>query len=50
LRVTHAARRLAITTGELLELVQSRQIRFVMINGIAHIPADALLEYQSRES
>jgi excisionase family DNA binding protein len=50
LRVTQAARRLGITTRQLLELVQSRKIRFVMINGIAHIPADALVEYESKAS
>jgi excisionase family DNA binding protein len=47
LRVTQAARRLGITTRGLLELVQARKIRFVMIDGIAHIPPDALVEHQS---
>jgi hypothetical protein len=31
-------------------LVYDRQIRFVMVDGIAHIPADALDEYQARAS
>lgn len=48
LRVTEAARRLAITTRELVELIHAHKIRYVMIDGIAHVPMDALAEYQSR--
>jgi hypothetical protein len=50
LRATQAARRLGIPTKELLRLVYERQIRYVMINGIAHIPVDALLEYRAKAS
>jgi excisionase family DNA binding protein len=50
LRATQAARRLGITTRELLELVHERKIRYVMIDGIAHVPVDALVEYQSKAS
>lgn len=46
LRATEAARRLAMPTKELLRLVRDRRIRFVMINGIAHIPEDAIEEYR----
>lgn len=48
LRATEAARRLQMPTKELLRLVQTRQIRYVMIDGIAHVPADAVEEYRSR--
>ena len=51
LRATEAARRLQIPTKELLRLVQTRQIRYVMIDGIAfgsaHVPEDAVEEYQA---
>ncbi len=50
LRASEAARRLDVPTKELLELVQQRRIRFEMVDGIAHIPADALVEYQSKAS
>lgn len=45
---TEAARRLELPTKELLRLVYERKIRYVMINGIAHIPEDALDEYRNR--
>ena len=41
-----AARRLDLSTKELLRLVYERKIGFVMVNGIAHIPEDALDEYR----
>ena len=50
LRVSEAARRLDVPTKALLEFVQQRPIRYEMVDGIAHIPADALLEYQSKVS
>lgn len=43
-----AARRLGLPTKELLRLVYERQIRYVMLDGIAHIPEDALDEYRRR--
>ena len=48
LRATEAARRLEIPTKELLRLVQTKQIRYVMIDGIAHVPEAAIDEYRSR--
>src|SRR5689334_14379292 len=42
LRAKEAARQLGISTRELVRLVYHRQIRFVMVRGIAHIPEDAL--------
>lgn len=41
-----AARRLALPTKELLRLVYERKIRYVMVEGIAHFPEDALDEYR----
>jgi hypothetical protein len=48
LLATEAARRLALPTKELLRLVYERKIRYVMIDGIAHIPEDAVAEYRNR--
>ncbi len=48
LRATEAARQLGISTKELLRLVHRREIRYVMINGIAHVPVDAIDEYRAR--
>jgi excisionase family DNA binding protein len=50
LRAAQAARQLGIPTKELLRLVYERKIRYVMINGIAHVPSDAVEEYQARAS
>jgi len=46
LRASEAARRLDLPTRDLLRLVHDRKIRYVMVDGIAHIPADALDEYR----
>ena len=45
LRATAAARRLGMPTSELLRLIHDRQIRYVMVDGIAHVPEDAIEEY-----
>lgn len=50
LRAAQAARRLGIPTKELLRLVYERKIRYVMIDGIAHVPIDAVEEYRSKAS
>ena len=50
LRATEAARRLGIATGEMLALIRERKIRFMLIDGIAHIPVDALEEYRAKAS
>jgi excisionase family DNA binding protein len=50
LRASEAARRLDVPTKELLRLVQERKIRFEMIDGIAHIPVDAVEEYRAKAS
>ncbi len=41
-----AARRLDLPTKALLRLVYERKIRYVMVDGIAHIPEGALEEYR----
>ena len=48
LRAAQAARRLGIPTKELLRLVYERKIRYVMVDGIAHVPIDAVEEYRSK--
>jgi len=48
LPATAAARRLGVPTSELLRLIHDRQIRYVMLQGIAHVPQDAIDEYQAR--
>jgi excisionase family DNA binding protein len=50
LRASEAARRLRISTKDLLRLVHGREIRYQMVDGIAHIPTDALEEYRARAS
>jgi hypothetical protein len=50
LRAAQAAHRLEMPTKELLRLVHERKIRYVMVKGIAHNPADAVEEYRSKAS
>lgn len=50
LRATEAARLIGIPTRELLRLVYEHRIRYIMVNGIAHVPADAIDEYRARAS
>ena len=48
LRASEGARRPDAPTKALLDLVQQRRIRYEMVDGIAHNPADALVEYQAQ--
>jgi hypothetical protein len=50
LRASEAARRLDMSTKELLRLVLTRSIRYEMVDGIAHIPSDAVDDYQATAS
>lgn len=50
LRASEAARRLGVSTKNLLRFVHDRKIRFVMVKGIAHVPEDAVEEYQAKAS
>ena len=50
LRASEAARRLGVPTKELLRLIQNKQIRYVMVDGIAHVPEDALEEFRTRSA
>jgi hypothetical protein len=40
------ARLLGITTRDLLRLIYEHRIRYVMVDGIARVPADAIDEYR----
>jgi excisionase family DNA binding protein len=50
LRATEAARRLGVPTRELLRLLEGRKIRYVMVEGIAHVPVGAVDEYRAKAS
>ena len=50
IRASEAARRLGISTRDLLVLVRDHKIRYVMVDGIAHVPIDALDEYRAKAS
>ena len=50
LRATEAARRLGVPTRDLLVLIREQKIRYVMVDGIAHVPADAIDEYRAKAS
>ena len=47
LRASEAARRLGISTREMIQLIHDRRIRYVMVEGIAHVPIEALSEYRT---
>ena len=47
LRASEAARRLGLSTRELLRLVHDRKIGYVMREGIAHVPVEALEVYRA---
>src|SRR5688572_12378852 len=46
--LAEASKRLGIKTRELIRLMYMKDIRYVMVDGIAHIPEDAIDEYKSR--
>jgi len=50
LRASEAARRLDISTKDLLRLLHRREIRYEMIDGTAHVPTNALEGYRSEAS
>lgn len=50
LRASEAARRLGISTKELLALIHARDIEFVMQDGIAHVPESAIEKYRASTS
>ena len=50
LRASEAARRLGISTKELLALIRSREIDYVMRDGIAHVPESAIESYRASTS
>jgi excisionase family DNA binding protein len=50
LSASEAARRLEIPTRALVRLLSAGELRYVMVDGIAHVPADALNEYRAQAS
>ncbi len=46
LTIVEAARRLDVEGVELIQAMRERRIRYVMVQGIAHIPEDAIDEYR----
>jgi excisionase family DNA binding protein len=50
LRLSQAARLLGVETRETARLVHERKIRYVMVDGIAHVPTDAVEEYRAAHS
>ena len=50
LRLTEAARRLGISTLEMVRLVHERRIEYVVVEGTARIPSDVIEEYRRRAS
>lgn len=47
LTIVEAARRLEVEGVELIQAMRERRIRYVMVQGIAHIPENALDEYRA---
>ena len=47
LRAPEAARRVGITTKEMLRLMVNHDIRTIVVEGIAHVPESAIEEYRS---
>jgi len=47
LRAPEAARRLEMPTKDLLRLIYERRIRYIMVEGIAHVPGDAIEEFRA---
>lgn len=50
LRASEAARRLGIPTKQVLVLLRERELHYVMKDGIAHVPVDALEGFQAETS
>lgn len=50
LTIVEAARGLEVEGVDLIQAMRDRRIRYVMVQGIAHIPEDALDEYRALRS
>jgi hypothetical protein len=50
LRASEAARRMGLPTRDLVRLMYDHKLRYVMVDGIAHVPADALDKYRATAS
>lgn len=50
LRLAEAARRLGITTMDMVQLVHNREIGYVLVDGVPRIPEDVLEEHGRKAS
>jgi excisionase family DNA binding protein len=50
LTITEASQRLAVDGKDLIRAMREGRIRYVMVEGIAHIPEDALEEFRQLAS
>jgi excisionase family DNA binding protein len=50
LRLAEAARRLGISTLEMVRMVSRREIRYVLVDGVPRIPEDVVDEYRRKAS
>jgi hypothetical protein len=50
LRAPEAARRLGMSTKDVLRLIYERKIHYIIVDGIAHIPDDAVDEFRAEAS
>jgi excisionase family DNA binding protein len=50
LGMAEAARRLGVTTRDVVQMVYDRRIAYVLVDGILRIPDDAVEEYRRQAS
>lgn len=50
LRASEAARALGISTRDVLVLMREGKLRYVMKDGIAHVPSEAIQDYVAKAS
>lgn len=48
IRMAEAARRLGITTRQVVRLLHGGELRYVLVDGMAHVPEDSIEEFRSR--
>lgn len=50
LRLSEAARRLGVSTLTIVKMVTRRQIEYVLVDGVARIPATVVEEMKARKA
>jgi excisionase family DNA binding protein len=50
LRLAEAARRLGVTTMDMVKLVHNHEIRYVLVDGVPRIPEDVVEDYRRQAS